>query len=90
MAKKNEYGKYILSAGEIATYTICPESWRLTQEDSVVETVDIDNIKVGHKLHKEWSEALGDAVYFTHSITLFTILIALTLLFLLLRFFFGT
>ena len=30
MPRQNEYGKFILSAGEISTYEVCPEAWRLS------------------------------------------------------------
>jgi len=89
MAKQNEFGKYILSAGEIATYVVCPQAWKLTQEQPQDIKLDSENIKQGAKMHRVWTNDVKDAVCFTRSITLLIILIVLTVLFFIIRFYFG-
>jgi cell division protein FtsX len=85
LAKLNEFGKYILSAGEIATYTVCPESWRLSKEEetTIIHTKGIDE---GIRLHKEWKKTLDEANKFSRSIILLIILFILTVLFFAIRF----
>lgn len=79
MARKNEYGKYILSAGEIASYTVCPEAWRLKMVENA-NSIYIDNVKKGRELHQEWSADLDDAIFFTKGTTLILLLISLAIL----------
>ena len=84
MAHKNIYGKIILSAGEVGSYTTCPEAWRL----EVVERIrpqTAPDVKQGEELHKEWSVELDEAMYFTRSIRLIVGLIIVTVLFFIIR-----
>ena len=85
MARKNSYGKYILSAGEISSYTVCPQAWRLNLE-SDVKPVHSETVDEGNRLHEEWTRSFQDAMYFTRSIKLILLLTVLTILFFLLRF----
>ena len=61
MARKNEYGKFIISAGEVGSYTVCPEAWRL---QSVVQAKSAHEKKMreGTRLHKEWGKRHEDAM----------------------------
>ena len=74
MPRKNEYGKYIFSAGEIGEYIVCPEAWRL----KIVEGVKAEerkNAKLGVELHKQWAEDYDAAIILTREFK-----IALTLI----------
>jgi type IV secretory pathway component VirB8 len=55
MARKDHRtGKFIISAGEVGSYTVCPESWRL----QYVEKVNSDKSELsieGDKLHEDWA-----------------------------------
>ncbi|MFM1848203.1 MAG: hypothetical protein RL417_1677 [Pseudomonadota bacterium] len=62
MARKTEYGKYILSAGEVGAYTVCPESWRLRIVEQV-KTVRDGASNDGQAAHKEWATTYEDVVY---------------------------
>ena len=78
MARRNEFGRYILSAGEIASYTVCPEAWRL----KTIERVDpqlSENMAVGEQAHREWSSDLDEAMYFTRSVRLILVLLAVVI-----------
>ena len=63
MARKTEYGRYIISASEVGAYTVCPEAWRLA---SVVKVKSLasENIKKGLDLHKAWTHSYEEALYF--------------------------
>lgn len=88
MVHKNSYGKTILSAGEIGSYTTCPEAWRL-ETLSRTKPIHTENVLQGEELHKEWSSGVDEAMYFTRSIKLILVLTALAIMFALLRFLAG-
>lgn len=65
MPKKcTKTGKNILTAGEISTYSLCPESWRL-QYIKHVQNLETKKIRKGQELHKKWSQELKEANFFT-------------------------
>lgn len=84
MARKLETGRYIISAGEIGAYTVCPESWRLGAVERV-KSVHAESRGQGVVLHKSWAQSFDDAVYFRRSsrallwLTLLTIIIYILL-----------
>lgn len=78
MARKNAYGKYILSAGEIGAYTVCPEAWRLNQLDEVEAEVS-PRAKAGNRLHQEWAEGYEEAAYLNRHFRLIILLILLAI-----------
>lgn len=65
MARKNEYGRYILSAGEIGAFTVCPESWRLRSVQKAKAIFD-QRKNDGKALHKTWAKDYEDAVYLSY------------------------
>ena len=67
MARKNEYGKYVISAGEIATYCLCPEAWRLGVVKKV-EHLEDAKVKEGHELHDRWNEDLDEAMVLSRGV----------------------
>lgn len=79
MAHRNSYGRFILSAGEIASYTVCPEAWRL-KEIQQVNSLYVDSIKKGKDLHHEWAADVHEAMFFTRSVRLILLLITLVIL----------
>lgn len=86
MARKNEYGHYILSAGEIASYSVCPQSWKLNYIDET-KSLYTPSIQEGNKLHKEWTKEVDEAMYFTRTSTgLKYLIFVLIILFFTLRF----
>ena len=89
MARKNAYGKYIISAGEIASYTVCPDAWRLSVQHKAVP-IHVEAVEQGNRLHEEWAKNLHEAMYFTRSVKLILLLIVLTLLFFFIRFMANT
>jgi hypothetical protein len=54
MARKNEYGRYILSAGEVGAFTVCPEAWRLKMIERASFSAPRSTVE-GEILHQEWA-----------------------------------
>lgn len=79
MATKTDYGKFILSAGEIGAYTVCPESWRLSTVEKV-DTLKSENVKLGIAMHKRWAKDYDEALYFAREVKLLIVLVGLAVL----------
>ena len=81
MARQTEYGKFILSAGEIGAYTVCPEAWRLANIERVKADNGVadhqDRVQKGNKLHKEWAQNVDEAVYLTKHVRVVLLLLLL-------------
>jgi hypothetical protein len=84
MARKNSLGRYVLSAGEIGSYTVCPEAWRLRMV-SRVKSLDAESKHRGADLHRAWAKLYEDSVYLSRGVRL---VVALTLLLVLVTFLF--
>ncbi len=67
MARKNIDGRFILSAGEIGAYTVCPEAWRLKALERA-KSIHAESVVAGNKLHAEWAKKFDDASYLSHRI----------------------
>ncbi|NBU72804.1 MAG: hypothetical protein EBS53_15405, partial [Bacteroidetes bacterium] len=67
MARKNIDGKFIISAGEVGTYTVCPESWRLKTIDRRRSApLHKEASRQGMKLHDIWSKAHEEVIFLTY------------------------
>ena len=89
MAKRNEYGKYIISANEIATYVVCPQAWYINNQDSnILKKSDYEMKKSRHSsnIQDSWIKNFKDAIFFTRSTIFIIVLMVVTFLFLLIRF----
>ena len=83
MARKNEYGRNILSAGEIAAYTVCPESWRLQYVEKAHRKLS-ERVQTGDRLHKEWAASVEEAMLITRGTRLVLLLLCAAIVFYLL------
>ncbi len=81
MPRKNQFGKNIFTASEVATYALCPEAWRLTYIEKVSTDALKDKAKAGEKDHDIWTKNFDDAVYLTRAKYLIWILIGLLIVF---------
>ena len=61
MAKRNAYGKFIIAAGEVGAFTVCPEAWRLRVVEKA-KTIRFDSASEGVKLHAQWAQECTKAV----------------------------
>ena len=75
MPKKNEYGKFIIPAGEVGSFTICPESWRLSCVEKVKATKKI-SAKAGQVEHKTWAKTFEEAADLTKHLRFLLYLVA--------------
>lgn len=69
MARKNEYGKYVIAAGEVGSYVVCPEAWRLAQIQRI-KPVPSRSMRKGTNLHEEWDKQLEQVRAYSRSIRL--------------------
>ena len=79
MPRKTEYGKFIFSAGEISTYVLCPEAWRLTYLEKV-DVIRTERARKAEGLHKEWRADYSDAVNLARGVKYILYLLILSLL----------
>ena len=76
MARKNKDGQFIISAAEVGTYAVCPESWRLKTLEGLSDEENLDAINKGNKLHNSWAKQNAEALYFKRGINILLLLIA--------------
>jgi hypothetical protein len=76
MARKNKDGQIIISAAEVGTYTVCPESWRLRVVEGLERTDDFKTIEMGNQLHNKWAEQNAEAIFFKRGINILLLLFA--------------
>jgi hypothetical protein len=66
MARRNNTGKFIISAGEVGQFVYCQESWRLRHQTNSKESItakESSDRKTGKTLHHEWSSNLDQAAH---------------------------
>ena len=69
MVRKTEYGTFIISAGEVGAYTVCPEAWRLKTVERV-EVIKTESIHRGRELHRQWAADYEEAEYLSYTVRL--------------------
>jgi len=80
MAKLAENGEFILSAGEIGSFTVCPEAWRLKTIERVSRHRP-ESVDAGDKLHREWAKEIDDASDLWRHMKLFLLLLVIAVIF---------
>jgi hypothetical protein len=85
MPRLNREGKYILAAGEIAHFTVCPEAWRLSALEKS-ETLSDPSHETGRELHKHWAKKYEDSVVLSRSVRMIIEILFLLILSTLLRY----
>jgi hypothetical protein len=93
MARKSQNGKWIITAGEVAEYAVCPEAWRLSLQARSGEAITKINSKTKHtegkhqvrslegmELHKNWALNLTEAMSLLRGVRFVLLLSALALL----------
>ncbi|GEM_PF-960092 len=66
MPRLNKDGKFIISASEVGSYTVCPESWRL-RSVLAVNREDTDRSKKGMVKHDEWTVTYDEHLFLARS-----------------------
>lgn len=78
MPKFNRDGKAIFSAGEVGSYVVCPESWRLANLQGSPIIVH-PHAEQGERLHQEWAASSYEGIRLSGGIRLVLLLLALGL-----------
>ncbi len=78
MTRPNKDGKLIISASEVGTYVVCPESWRLRNLERAKTAKTITASK-GVDLHDEWSNEYNELLTFQRFIRILAMLLILAL-----------
>jgi len=73
--------KVILSAGEVATYVVCPEAWRLEREHGNREIRHPTSRTLeGRQLHANWAEMVDEARHLLYGVRLILYLVVIAIL----------
>lgn len=62
MAKRGSNGRYILSAGEVSAYIVCPESWRLKVVERTA-AAQSRRSELGRELHQDWATTIDESAF---------------------------
>lgn len=83
MPRANKDGKFIISAGEVGQYAVCPEAWRLKMIEKVMAEQSELSAE-GQRLHDEWSKRVDDAAHLGQGLRFLAALLVSTILIILL------
>lgn len=61
MQKSTLTGKFIISAGEVGAYSVCPEAWRLRMVEKV-RSAEFKEVSEGKRLHREWASNFDETL----------------------------
>lgn len=64
MASKQPDGTFIIAAGEVGAYTVCPQSWKLKWIDREKGVPGGGEQLLGIELHKHWSQLFEESLLF--------------------------
>ena len=76
MARKSETGKFIISAGEVGAYTVCPEAWRL-KSVAKAQFVKNEQVDLGRQLHAEWAKNYEEALLLARGVRIIVALLVI-------------
>ena len=71
-------GKAIITAGEVGSFTVCPEAWRLTAVKRRRPLVE-SSVTQGQAKHEEWVEGCDESLYLARSARLIVLLLLIAL-----------
>ena len=84
MARRNPNGGYIISAGEVGAFTVCPTSWDLlwnNKSKSLKDRAEDASTSRGELLHAEWSGFFEESLELSKLIRYLAVLICLVSVF---------
>lgn len=77
MARLTKDGNWIISAAEVGTYVVCPESWRLKVIEGLENSeLQYETIEAGNRLHDDWAARHSEELFFRKGIKILLLLIA--------------
>jgi len=62
VAKKGPNGRYIIAAGEVGIFSVCPVSWKLKEVDRERPLDKKQTVELGKHLHTHWSSVFEEAL----------------------------
>ncbi len=62
MATKTGDGKYIIAAGEVGVFSVCPQSWKLKSVDRERPVERKKDAELGKYLHERWSSVFEESL----------------------------
>lgn len=75
VAKKSADGSYILSAGEISVFSVCPQSWDLKwNKRGESKPASLESV-LGQRLHSDWSKLFEESLRLSSAIRLLAVLL---------------
>lgn len=80
MAKADKKGNFIISAGEVGIYVVCPQAWYLEKVKSLSPEIT-PQMAEGKKEHKVWESDLNEAVIYTWASKVIILLIVILVIF---------
>lgn len=78
MPRRTKDGRFLLSAGEIGAYTVCPESWRL-REVVRAKSTQASTISKGRDLHQKWADDVDQSLSFARAARLVILLLLIAI-----------
>ena len=75
MPRLNKEGNYVISAAEVGTYTVCPESWRLRVLEGLDNKNKSESVELGNRMHDDWMLLHKEVLFFRKGIKI-TLLLA--------------
>lgn len=76
----NSEQKFILAAGEVGVFTVCPESWRLKSLEGIKGDRDFKAIELGRILHKSWSKTYDELFSLNNALRVLFVLSCIAIL----------
>ncbi|MFN4896025.1 MAG: CRISPR-associated protein Cas4 [Pseudomonadota bacterium] len=62
MARVNPDGGFIIAAGEVSAFSVCPKAWHLMWHSARKQRADNENSLLGQRLHSDWSSFFEDSL----------------------------
>jgi CRISPR-associated protein Cas4 len=79
LARVNPEGGFIIAAGEVGAFSVCPKAWHLTWHASVKAETGNPNSLLGQRLHRDWSDFFEDSLRLGAWIRYLAVLVCLML-----------
>jgi CRISPR-associated protein Cas4 len=80
MARPNPEGGYIIAAGEVGAFSVCPQAWHLSCNTKKREQNPNAQSALGQALHRDWSRVFEESLTFAVWVRYLAVLVCLLLL----------
>jgi CRISPR/Cas system-associated exonuclease Cas4 (RecB family) len=80
VARKNPQGGYIIAAGEVGTFSVCPKAWQLSFSKADKVQAPNDRSLLGQALHQDWTSFFEESLTLSVWIRYLAVLVCLMLM----------